>query len=121
MSRIVLAVLMFLLPAMMFAQSLSTGSAYQPATIVDVKLCQSSTSTDSGGALYEVSLKVKQTVYVVLVPPPDGSGTIIYAPGREILVLVGDDKIIWNDILGHSHEARIITRTLIASPSTAQN
>ena len=90
------------LPA--FSQS---TSKYQVATITDVK-----THQDSGSDVvrYDVSVKVGDTIYVVLYTPPLGMNTVKYAAGRELLVLVGKKTITYNDILGQSQEVPIVTQ-----------
>jgi len=74
------------LPA--FSQS---TSKYQVATITDVK-----THQDSGSDVvrYDVSVKVGDTIYVVLYTPPLGLTTVKYAAGRELLVLVGKKQLL---------------------------
>jgi hypothetical protein len=121
MPKLLLGILIFFLPAFTFGQSSATSSTYQPATIINVKLHQSAADSNPDNALYEVSVKVKQTIYVVFTAPPDGSGAIQYAVGREVLVQVGDNTITWNDIMGQSHEVPIVSRTLIADTPTPQN
>jgi hypothetical protein len=90
------------LPA--FSQS---TSKYQVATITDVKIHQ-----DSGSDLarYDVSVKVGDTIYVVLYTPPLGMSTVKYAAGRELLVLVVKKAITYNDILGQSQEVPIVSQ-----------
>jgi hypothetical protein len=90
------------LPA--FSQS---TSKYQVATITDVK-----THQDSGSDVvrYDVSVKVGDTIYVVLYTPPLGMNTVKYAAGRELLVLVGKKTITYNDILGQSQEVPIVSQ-----------
>jgi hypothetical protein len=117
MPTLLLGILMFLSPTLALAQSSPMSPPYEPATIIDVKLHQSAGDSNHDNPLYEVSVKVKQTVYLVLTAPPDGSGTIRYAIGRELLVHVGDNTITWNDILGRSHEVPIIGRGPIADSS----
>ncbi len=117
MPKLLLGILMFLSPVLALAQSSPMSSPYEPATIIDVKLYQSAADSNPDNALYEVSVKVKQTIYVVLTAPPDGSGTIRCAIGRELLVHVDDNTITWNDILGRSHEAPVISRGPIADSS----
>jgi hypothetical protein len=97
--------------------SLSTYSAfgqsatkYQVATITAVKPHQSAGDTRSDATSYDVSLRVGDTVYVVLYTPPLGMSTVNYAGGRELLVLVGKKTITYNDILAQSLEVPIVSR-----------
>ncbi len=87
-----------------FGQS---ASKYEVATITDVK-----THQDSGPDVvtYDVSVKVGDTIYVVLYTPPLEMNTVKYAAGRELLVLVGKKAITYNDILGQSREVPIVSQ-----------
>ncbi len=120
MSKVSLAILLLCLPGLMLAQSPATASRYQPATITQVKPHQSGDAPAPGEAVYEVSVKVNGTTYVVLTKSPSGDSTILYAIGRELLVAVGENTITWNDILGQSHEVPIISRGPIADSSKSQ-
>ena len=91
--------LMFLTMLSAFGQS---TSRYQVGTITEVKVHQAVGGNASGTASYDVSLKVSDTVYVVLYTPALGEDTVKYAAGRDLLVLVGKDTITYNDILGRS-------------------
>jgi len=117
----ILITLITLLPSLVFAQSLPTSSSYQPATIIAVNPHPSAGSSNPNDALYEVSVKVNRTLYVVVTKSPSPSGTIQYSVGRDVLVKVGDDTITWNDIMGESHEVPIISRTPITDTSTAES
>jgi hypothetical protein len=56
---------------------------------------------------YDVSVKVGDTMYVVLYTPPLHEETVKYAAGRDLLLFVGKSTIRYNDILGRSHEVPI--------------
>ena len=115
-----LITLITILPALVLAQSSSSSLTYQPATIVAVSPHPSAGNSNPNDALYEVSVKVNRTLYVVVTTSPSPAGIIRYAVGREVLVRVGDDTITWNDILGQSHEVPIISRGPIADSSKSQ-
>ena len=126
MVRLLLRTLVFLLPALAFAQSPSTSSTYLPATITAVKPHQAAQNISPGGALapdslYEVTVKAGGTAYVVLTPSPSPSGTILYSVGREVLVHIGENTITWNDIMGQSHEVPIVSRPSDAEASQPQS
>lgn len=87
-----------------------TASRYQVAVISAVKPHQPAADDASGVTRYDVSLKVSDTVYVVLYSPPLGVGTVKYAEGRNLLVVVNEKTISYNDILGQSFEVPIISR-----------
>jgi hypothetical protein len=87
-----------------FGQS---ASKYQVGTITEVKSHQDAGGGTANAASYDVSVKVDDTIYVVLYTPPLGQETVKYAAGRELLVLVGKSTIRYNDILGQSFEVPI--------------
>ena len=91
--------LIFLTIAPAFGQS---TSKYQVGTITAVKAHQTAGSGASDVATYDVSVKVGDTIYVVLYTPPLGEIMVKYAAGRDLLVFVGKNKITYNDILGRS-------------------
>jgi hypothetical protein len=82
-------------------------SKYQVGTITGVKTHLASGSEASGDASYDVSVRVGNTVYVVLYTPPLREETVEYAAGRDLLVVVGKSTISYNDILGRSFEVPI--------------
>ncbi len=108
---IVLCISLTMFPA--FGQ---TTSKYQVGTITEVK-----THQDTGGATdaasYDVSVKVRDTVYVVLYTPL-GQETVKYVAGRELLV--GERTIRYNDILGQSFEVPIESQKFAAKPKPAK-
>jgi|SRR5215469_9326337 len=85
-------------------------SKYEVATITDVKPHQAADNKPSDPVRYDVSVKVADTVYLVLYTDTLGTSTIKYAAGRELLVSVGKDAIAYNDILGRSQEVPIISQ-----------
>jgi len=119
--RKLLTFLFLFLPVVALAQSSVPPSSYKPATVIQVKQYERGEATAPGEAVYEVSIKVNGTIYVVRTKSPSGDRTILYAIGREVLVQVGDKTITWNDILGQSHEVPIISTDPIADGSKAQN
>ena len=104
MLRLVGLFLIFLTTFSAFGQS---TSKYQVGTITEVKAHQAAGSGASDAASYDVSLKVGDTIYVVLYTPALGEDTVKYAAGRDLLVLVGKNTITYNDILGRSYEVPI--------------
>jgi hypothetical protein len=120
-TKLLSGILILLLPMLVVAESSSRPSPYQPATIVDVKLYPSPLPSSPAYALYEVSVEVDRTVYVVLTQTPTPSEDVRYAIGRELLVHVGEDTITWYDIMGQSHEVPIKSKTAIVKTPPAQN
>ena len=82
---------------------------YQVAVIVGVKPHIATADETSGAPRYDVSLKVGGTVYVVLYTTPLGVETVKYAAGRNLLVVVGEKTISYNDLLGQAFEYPIIS------------
>jgi translation initiation factor IF-2 len=113
-----LAIVLCISLSMSWAYDQST-SKYQVGTITEVKIHR-----DAGGASdavsYDVSVKVGDTIYVVLYKPPLGEETVRYAAGRELLVLVGKSTIRYNDIVGRSFEVPIESQTTAAKPKQAK-
>jgi len=87
-----------------------SASKYQVGTIIDVKMHQTVGQASSDVVSYEVSLKVGDTIYLVLYTPPLGMNTVKYSAGRDLLVLVGKKTVTYNDMLGQSFEAPIISQ-----------
>jgi hypothetical protein len=103
--------LIFLTIAPAFGQS---SSKYQVGTITEVKPHQATGNRAPDVANYDVSVKVGDTIYVVLYTPPLGEIMVKYAVGRDLLVLVGKNKITYNDILGQSYDVPIERQTTAA-------
>jgi len=99
----IFCILVTALPA--FCQS---TSKWQVGTITEVKVHQTAEKVGSSEATsYDVSVKVGDTMYVVLYTPPLHEETVKYAAGRDLLVFVGKGTIRYNDILGRSYEVPI--------------
>ena len=96
-------------------------SKYQVGTITEVKVHQTAGSGASAAASYDVSVKVGDTVYVVLYTPAVGEDTVKYAAGRDLLVLVGKNRITYNDILGRSYEVPIESQKPAAMPKQSKS
>ena len=96
-----------------------SASKWQVGTITEVKIHQVAEKTGASDATsYDVSVKVGNTVYVVLYTPPLGEETVIYAGGRDLLVLVGKSTIRYNDMLGQSHDVPIESQRPITKPTS---
>lgn len=87
-----------------------SATKYEVATITDVKPHQAADSRPSDPVRYDVSVKVADTVYLVLYTDTLGTSTVQYAAGRQLLVHIGKNAITYNDILGQSHEVPIISQ-----------
>jgi len=96
----------------------SATPKYQPATVTAIKTHQGEANADSSLIRYDISVKVGTTVYVVLYTPPPGTYGAQYTSGTDMLVLVGDKTITFNDLLGVSREALILSRTTVPGQSS---
>ena len=105
----------------MFPAFGQSTSKYQVGTITEVKVHQTAGSGASDAASYDVSVKVGNTVYVVLYTPPLGEETVKYSAGRELLVLVGKRTITYNDLLGRSYEVPIESQKPAAMPKQSKS
>jgi hypothetical protein len=118
MLRLVGLFLIFLMMLPAFGQS---TSKYQVGTITEVKAHQAAGSGVYDVANYDVSVKVGDTIYVVLYTPPLGEIMVKYAAGRDLLVLVGKNKITYNDMLGQSHDVPIESHKPAAKPDQSKS
>jgi hypothetical protein len=98
-----------------FSQS---TSKWVVGTITDVRIHQTPDPDDFSPVSYDVSVKVGNTVYVVLYTPPLEEETVKYAGGRDLLVLVGKSTIRYNDMLGQSHDVPIESQRPTAKPTS---
>jgi len=96
-------------------------SKYRVGTITEVKVHQAVGSDASDAASYDVSVKVGDTLYVVLYTPAMGEDTVKYAAGRDLLVFVGKNRITYNDILGRSYEVPIESQKPAAMPKQSKS
>ena len=85
------------------------SSNYQPATIMVVTAHQSPGQSGTDVTQYNVSVKVGDTTYVVLFTPPNGSNTVKYAVGDDLLVLVGSKTLTFNNPGGGKTEVPILS------------
>jgi len=97
-----------------FSQS-ATKTKYRVATVLAVAPHDSNGSGDTPTPAYDVSVKVGNMVYVVLYTPPLGMQTAKYAAGADVLVLVGEKTITYNDISGSSIEVPILSRKSVTA------
>ena len=101
--------------AVAYVAGQAASSKYQPGTIMAVKTHADSNSAESPTTRYDISLRVGNTIYVVLYnPPPPGTYGVQYMAGEELLVLVGSKTITYNDILGNSRKVPILSRKAVS-------
>jgi len=98
----VIALCLLTLPAL--CQSVSK---WQIATITEIKPRETVGDSASDHPRYDISVKVGDTIYIVLYTQPWGELPAKYATGHELLVLVGKSTITYNDMLGRSLQVPI--------------
>jgi hypothetical protein len=91
-------------------------SKYEVGTITEVKPHQAAAHGSFDVSSYDVSVKVGDTIYIVLYTPSLGEISPQYAAGRELLVLVGKNTITYNDILGRSFNVPIESQKPATEP-----
>jgi hypothetical protein len=82
--------------AVISAAGQTSPSEYQPGTIMGVTEHHPAGQQDTEATRYDVSVKVGNTTFVVLLTPPSGSKSVTYAVGSSLLVLVGSDTLTFN-------------------------
>ena len=116
MQRLIVVVTLCLLTLAAFGES---TSKYQVGMITDVRARQVA-GDGADLASYDVSVKVGDTIYVVLYTQPLGELPAKYATGHELLVLVGKNTITYNDILGRSLQVPIESQKPAAEPKVSK-
>jgi len=96
-------------------QGTASVSKYQVGTITATE-CHQTAHADTRVTSCEVSLRVGDTAFGVLYAAPVGTDNVRYETGRELLVLVGEDTITYNDMLGNSFQVPILSRATVTSP-----
>jgi hypothetical protein len=96
-----------------------SASKWEVGTITEVKIHQAAENAGASDATsYDVSVKVGDTIYVVLYTPPLSEKTVKYAAGRDLLVLVRKSTIRYNDMLGQSYDVPIESQRPAAKPTS---
>jgi hypothetical protein len=97
-----------------------SSSKYQVGTITAVERNRDGDNAVSDRPIYDLSIHVDRTIYVVRYKSEFGLNTVEYSVGREVVVLVGGKTITYSDMLGHSHEVPIISETPAPPPGTSK-
>jgi hypothetical protein len=95
-------------------------SKYQVVIINEIKPRQAAGDDASDRTSYDDSVKVGNTIYVVLYTQPLGELPAKYARGHELLVLVGKNTITYNDMLGRSLQVPIESQRPAAEPKQSK-
>ena len=97
-----------------------TTSKWQIATITEIKPREAAGDSASDRPRYDISVKVGDTIYVVLYTQPWGEIPPKYATGHGLLVLVGKNTITYNDMLGRSLQVPIESQRPAAEPKQSK-
>jgi hypothetical protein len=108
----------FLCIATVLASAQTLPSEWQRGTVTAVITHVSGPGERASDvAQYDVSIKVGNTIYVVLYAPPNGADTVQYAPGVDLLVLVGSDTLTFNSKLSGTTELLILRKQVLSAES----
>jgi hypothetical protein len=92
----------------------SSSSQYQPGLILEVKEHPGAEipATEKTPPIkrYDISVRVKDVVYVILFTPRPGMHGFQTLAGMDTLVMVRDKTMFFNDIVGRSMSAPIISQ-----------
>lgn len=99
--------LLLIITATLALHAQDTPPKAQVGTVTAVSVHQN--ENDDGPLQYDVSLQVKDTVYIVLFTPPSGSKGVEYGVGQNVVVLIGDKSISFTK-LGTSAVVPILSR-----------
>ena len=95
-------------------QQSSSATQYQSGLILEVKEHPGAEipATEKTPPIkrYDISVQVKDVVYVILFTPRPGMHGFQTLAGMDILVLVQEKSMYFNDILGRSMSAPIISQ-----------
>ena len=101
-----------------FSQS---APKYQAASILEVVALHTTVNEGESAPVYKITLQTSSTVYVGLYTPSASTECIKYAAGMSTTVSVGEQSIIFNDMLGRSYEIAIVSRRPAGAGKHKQN
>lgn len=91
-----------------FAQSRESES-WTVGTILDVQERPGAKAVEASAGTYDVSVKVGDTIYVVLYVAPAGREGLQYRVGRELPVLVRGKTLVFTDVRGDVKKVPILS------------
>ncbi len=95
----------------LFAQTAQTTHArYERGTIMAVSRLPTTEGANEQSVKYEVSIKVRNTLYVVLYQPPNGANSVEYSKGMNLLVSVSGDTLTFASTLTGTTQVPILRR-----------
>ena len=110
-----LAILLFLIGT---AAPCQNSGQYERGTVIAVARHESSPGENGREVVrYDVSVKIRNTIYVVLYTPPNGANSVEYSAGIDFLFLVGETTLTFNSKLSGTTEMPILrTESLAQQP-----
>lgn len=91
---------------------------YEPGTITAVTAHQKSPGEEGEEVTrYDVSVKIRNVVYVVLYTPPAGVNSVEYSAGLEMLFWVGNNTLKFNSKTSGTMEMPILRREVLPAQS----
>lgn len=94
----------------------TTSSKYQPGTITSVKAHNGHGRDETDSSQYDVSVRIGNISYVVLYTSR-GSNFVKFSAGNELLFLVGDRTLKFNDSLSGETEVPILSQKTVPERS----
>lgn len=91
---------------------------YERGTIIAVERQQNAQGDSVEVAQYEVSVQVRNVVYIALYTPPHGASAIEYAPGIDILVRAGENSLKIPSKLSGTLELPIVRKKILPRQPT---
>jgi len=118
-----LAIHNYLLCIIVFTAFLSpcettSSTDYERGTIVAVQRHQNTSPESTRATQYEISIQIRNVVYVALYTPPPGANSVEYAAGIDVLVLVRDDSLKVPSKLSGTLELPILSRKVLPPQPT---
>jgi len=102
-------ILIFMVSFSAFGQM--SSSKYQAGTITTVTAHRNAPDdTTADATRYDVTVKIGNTLYVVLYTAPYGANIVEYSPGIEMLFLVGSDTLTFNSRISGTTTMPILRR-----------
>jgi hypothetical protein len=86
-----------------------------PATITAVEPHPGAQDAGHEPTQYDVSLRVGNTLYVVLYTPSPRSSIVTYRVGVGLHVLIGNDSLTFRDLMGRATVVPILSREPISA------
>ena len=94
---------------------------YQTASILEVVPLQTTANESDSVPVYKITLQTSSTTYVVLYTYSPNTELVRYSTGMQTTVLVEENSIKFNDILGRTYELPIIGRRPVRASKSKQD